>query len=360
MSRPTQISIHLSALLNNLNKVKTCAPLQKVMAVVKANAYGHGAVRIAKIAEPSVDAFAVCSLDEALTLREKGIQKPLVLLEGFFYVDELSSIAHHQFEVVIHTPLQIEQLLTTSLPSPINIWLKIDTGMHRLGFIPDEIKSLYDRLKSHPAHIGKIRIMSHLSCADDRQDHTTELQTQIFKKTTHPFDVETSLANSAGVMGWPQTHAHWVRPGIMLYGVSPFLHRTGQDEGLQPVMTLQSMLISVKHYHFGDAIGYGASWHCPQTMPVGIVAIGYADGYPRHAPTGTPVLVNGQRVPLIGRVSMDMLAVDLRNQPHAKVGDPVILWGKGLPVEEIATCAGTIAYQLLCNMNPRVRRIEKE
>ena len=360
MSRPTQISIDRSALLNNLNKVKTCAPLQKVMAVVKANAYGHGAVRIAQLAEPYIDAFAVCSLDEALVLKEKGIRKPLVLLEGFFYTDELALIAHHHFEMVVHSPIQVEQLLSTSLSSPINIWLKIDTGMHRLGFAPHEIKSLYQRLKVHPARVGKIRMMSHLSCADDMQDRTTLLQTQVFNETILLFGVETSLANSAGIMGWPQTHAHWVRPGIMLYGVSPFLHRTGQDEGLQPVMTLQSILISVKTHHFGDAIGYGASWQCPETMPVGIVAIGYADGYPRHAPTGTPVLVNGQKVPLIGRVSMDMLAVDLRSQPYAKVGDPVILWGKGLPVEEIASRAGTIPYQLLCNMNPRVNRIEKE
>jgi len=360
MSRPAQAIIDLAALRHNVQKVRTHAPAAKLMAVVKANAYGHGAVTVAQTLAASVDAFAVCSLEEALILREQNIQKPLILLEGFFYPDELPQIAHHQFEIVVHNSLQVAQLLKAPLKTPINIWLKVDTGMHRLGFPPEEIESLYKLLKNQTNCIKKIRLMSHLACADDLQDPTTAIQTTIFQQVTRTLPVETSLANSAGLLGWPQTHADWVRPGIMLYGISPFLKRLGREDDLQPVMELQSILISVKHQRAGDAIGYGGSWHCPAAMPVGMVAIGYADGYPRHAPTGTPVLINGQRAPLIGRISMDMLAVDLRNHPQAQIGDAVTLWGKELPIEEIANLAGTIAYQLLCNVNPRVRRVERE
>lgn len=304
MSRPTRAILDLAALRANLQRVP--APAPHIMAVVKANAYGHGAVRVANALESGVDAFAVRCLEEALQLRQAGIKKPIVLLEGFFQSDELLEIAKQDLHIVIHTPKQFEQLLRSEVEKPVSVWLKVDTGMHRLGFAPTEIESIYKLLKQCSQVAQPIRLMSHLACADDRHDATTEEQTQIFLALAKSLNIEASLANSAGILGWPNTHMDWVRPGIMLYGVSPFADSVAKDEGLQPVMQLQSALISVKRLRKGDAIGYGATWNCPQSMLVGVVAIGYADGYPRHAPSGTPVLVNGRRVPLVGRVSMDM------------------------------------------------------
>ncbi len=347
MSRPARAIINIAALRANLQRIKACVPAQRIIAVVKANAYGHGAVRVASALD--VDAFAVRCLDEALELRQAGITRPILLLEGFFSPDELSVIAQQNLQIVVHTLKQVEELLKVQLS--INVWLKVDSGMHRLGFAPTEIEAIYKLLKpfSHT-----IRLISHLACADDREDATTEKQTQVFMTLANTLNLETSLANSAGILGWAHTHADWVRAGIVLYGVSPFNDSVAQEEGLQPVMQLESALISVKQIPKGEAIGYGATWICPQTMLVGIVAIGYADGYPRHAPSGTPVLVNGKRVPLVGRVSMDMIAVDLRSQPNACIGDPVILWGKDLPVEEVANLADTIAYELLAKVNCRI------
>jgi len=356
MSRPTQAFIDTAALQNNLERVKTCAPTQCIMAVIKANAYGHGAIRVANAIQSKVDAFAVCCLEEALELREAGITTPIVLLEGSCQADDLSVIVHQDLQMVLHTPKQFEHLVKGQLSKPVNVWLKVDTGMHRIGFAPDEIERIYKILQASSQVASPIRLISHLACADDRHDNTTKKQTDIFNRLTQFLNIkEASLANSAGILGWPQTHADWVRPGIMLYGASPFVDSIAKDEGLQPVMHLQSALISIKRHSKGEAIGYGATWRCPQTMPVGVVAIGYADGYPRHAPTGTPVLVNGKRVPLVGRVSMDMITVDLRSQPNASIGDPVVLWGKNLPVEEIANLAGTIAYELLCHVSSRVK-----
>lgn len=359
MSRPAQAIIDITALRANVQRVRMSAPQQHLMAVVKADAYGHGIVRVAQAIENAIDAFAVSCLEEALKLRESGIRVPIVLLEGFFQPDELPLIIQHHLQIVLHSHLQIEQLLHANLQQPINIWLKVDTGMHRLGFTPAEIETIYQHLRNYYQDKANLRLMSHLACADDCQHPKTKEQLQRFLTLANTLKIETSLANSAGIIDWPQTHGHWIRPGIMLYGISPFSNRLGTDEGLQPVMQLQSALISIKHYQQGETIGYGATWPCPETMPVGVVAIGYADGYPRHAPAGTPVLVNGQRVPLIGRVSMDMLTVDLRHQPNARIGDPVILWGKNLPIEEIATQAGTIPYELLCHVCPRVKRVEQ-
>ncbi len=356
MARPTHALIDIAALQNNLQRVKSCAPTQRVMAVIKANAYNHGAIKVANALESNVDAFAVCCLEEALELREAGIKKPIVLLEGAFHPDELPVIAHQDLQIVIAMPKQLEQLVKAKLEKPLHVWLKVDTGMHRLGFSPNDIEQVYTFLKQNQ-YVEKINLMSHLACADDRHDKMTEQQTEIFNQLVQSLNIEeSSLANSAGILGWPQTHADWVRPGIMLYGASPFVNRVAIDDRLQPVMQLQSALIGVKRLRKGETIGYGATWHCPQNMPVGVVAIGYADGYPRKAPSGTPVLVNGRRVPLVGRVSMDMITVDLRTQPNARIGDPVVLWGNNLPVEEIASLADTIAYELLCHVGSRVER----
>lgn len=359
MSRPAQAVIDIVALCSNVQQVRRCAPQQKIIAVIKADAYGHGAVRVAQAIETLVEAFAVSCLEEALKLRAVGIQLPIVLLEGFFQAEELPLIAQHHLHSVIHSHFQVEQLLKISPPLPIPLWLKIDTGMHRLGFAPSEVEEIFHRLKRHLSIQTPLRLLSHLASADDLQSQQTLAQTQGFLNLVDTLQVESSLANSAGILGWPQTHRQWVRPGIMLYGVSPFSNNLDPAAFLQPVMELQSAIISVKSYRRGETIGYGATWECPEEMSVGVVAIGYADGYPRHAPSGTPVLVNGKRVPLIGRVSMDMVTVDLRTQPEAKVGDVVVLWGKKLPIEEIALFAGTIPYELLCHICPRVRRIEK-
>lgn len=357
MSRPTCAIIDTAALRANLQRVSACAPAQRIMAVIKANAYGHGAIPVAKVLEPQVDAFAVACIEEALPLREAGITVPIVILEGFFHADELPLIAAHQLQIVVHNAIQLEHLLNMKLAKPIQVWLKVDTGMHRLGFAPHEVEAIYWRLQQCPQINPPLRLMSHLACADDRQDQTTIAQTQRFMTLVNTLKVEASFANSAGILAWPQTHLDWVRPGIMLYGVSPFTDTTATAEGLQPVMQLQSVLTNVKYCRPGETVGYGGTWRCPENMPIGVVAIGYADGYPRHAPSGTPVLVNGKRVPLIGRVSMDMITVDLRTQPHAQVGDPVILWGNNLPIEEIAHSAGTIAYELLCNVSKRIYQL---
>jgi len=354
MTRPTRAFIDTAALRNNVQRVKTSAPYQHIMAVIKDNAYGHGAIKVANVLETEIDAFAVSCLEEALQLREAGILKPIVLLEGFFHPDELPVIAKQALQIVIHTATQLEHLLKADLEQPVTVWLKVDTGMHRLGFAPNDIDAVYKRLKHCSQVAQPIRLMSHLACADDRKNPATQEQTQVFLALARHLNTEASLSNSAGILGWPHTHADWVRPGIMLYGVSPFKDSVAKQEGLHPVMQLQSVLISVKRIRQGEAIGYGATFRCPQSMPIGVIAIGYGDGYPRHAPSGTPVLVNGRRVPLIGRVSMDMITVDLRSQPNARVGDPVLLWGKNLPAEEIASLAGTIAYELFCHVSSRV------
>lgn len=364
--RPAQALIDLSALLHNVNIAYQRAPQSKLMAVIKADAYGHGAVTVAKALTPNLnqqskiknqkypDGFAVCCVEEAIELREAGIQQPILLLEGFFAADELALIQHYQLQTVIHHPFQIELLQATKLDKPVYVWLKMDTGMGRLGFQPEHFPHAWKQLNQMSQLVKPIKMMTHLACADELDNPMTLQQIEQFKKITQVYQTETSIANSAGILAWQQAHADWNRMGIMLYGASPF----EQSYDLQPVMQLQSELISIKRCKKGQTVGYGATWQCEQDSIVGVVAIGYADGYPRHAPTGTPVLINGQRVPLIGRVSMDMITVDLTQLPQAKVGDKVVLWGKDLPVEEIAKHAGTISYELLTHVNKRVPRVE--
>jgi len=317
-------------------------------------------VRVARALE-GADAFGVAAINEALELRTAGINKPIVLLEGFFRADELEPIAHHSLEVALHHLPQLEALEQfNSTALPVTVWIKIDTGMHRLGFHPEQVATVRERLLALGARIHLRGFMTHFANADDRNDLTTLRQLEQFNTAIASYPGERAIANSAGLLGWPQSHADWVRPGIMLYGASPFIGRTGAQEGLRPVMTLHSELIAVNALNKGDAVGYGGTWSCPEPMKIGVVAIGYGDGYPRHVPSGIPVLVNGKRVPLVGRVSMDMITVDLRSQPDACVGDPVVLWGEGLPVEEITESAGTISYDLLCRITRRVPVIEKE
>ncbi len=329
------------------------------MAVIKANGYGHGQLRVAR-ALAAADAFAVSCIEEALTLREAGIRKPILLLEGVFEVAELPLCSRLDLAIAVHDLSQVEMLEYARLERPLTVWLKIDTGMHRLGIVPEQAIAVWRRLRECPAVDSAIPLMSHLARADERDADYTLKQVQIFKEICRLLPGERSLANSAGVLGWPQTHFDWVRPGLMLYGVSPFADTLAEEEGLQAVMTLSTRLIAVKRLCRGEPVGYGGTWVCPEDMEVGVAAIGYADGYPRHAPSGTPVLVNGRRAGLAGRVSMDMLGIDLRQHPAARVGDPVILWGRGLPVEIIAGAAGTIPYTLLCGVTARVHVQEHE
>jgi len=354
MSRPIQVTLNQQALYHNIQCVKLHAPQQRIMAVVKDNAYGHGAIWVAQCLSPLINAFAVSSLDEALVLRHAGITQPILLLGGFFHADELPLLVKYQLETVIHSFRQIHILQKSSLKQRIKAWLKIDTGMHRLGFLPEQMLIAWRALQKSELIAQPIHLMSHLACADEENNPLTTQQIALFNEFKQLFNTETSLANSAAILTLPQTHADWVRPGIMLYGAFPL--EMSKTSPLQPVMTLQSRLISVKHCYRGETVGYGATWRCPEDMRIGVIAAGYGDGYPRHAPIGTPILVNNQRVPLIGRVSMDLITVDLRTQPQAQVDDPVILWGKGLPIEEIAFHAKTIAYELFCNINQRIER----
>ncbi|KPK40724.1 MAG: alanine racemase [Gammaproteobacteria bacterium SG8_47] len=354
MTRPARAVISLSALQHNLRAVREAAPQARVMAVVKADGYGHGICSVARGLE-SADGFAVACMDEAVGLREAGFSKPITVLGGFSTARELDVVRSNALDVVVHHESQLTLLEGAAIGDPIVVWLKIDTGMHRLGFGIDAARAAYERLRNCRAVVQPVRLLTHLACADDRDDPTTAIQLQEFARVSAASSVPRSIANSGGILGWPDSHADWVRPGIMLYGVSPFCRGIGAELGLRPVMTLRSELIAVNRQARGARIGYGGTWQCPEDMPVGVVAIGYGDGYPRHASSDTPILVNGKRVALIGRVSMDMVTVDLRTQPQAHPGDPVVLWGDGLPVEEVAASAGTIAYELLCGVTRRVK-----
>jgi alanine racemase len=353
MSRGTRAAVDLAALRHNLGVARAAAPGSRVMAVIKANGYGHGSRQVAS-ALVDADGFAVSCLEEALPLREAGLLHPILLLEGFFGPDELRMIASHRLDIVAHAQWQLEVLELARLPWPLRVWLKVDSGMHRLGFAPEQVQSAFARLRACRG-VSEIRLLTHLACADERNSAYTEYQLKVFNETCAGLPGERSIANSAGLLAWPATRADWVRPGIMLYGASPFADGLPERPPLRPVMTLTSHLIAIHHYRRGDRIGYAGAFTCPEDMPVGVVAIGYGDGYPRHAPSGTPVLVAGTRTSIIGRVSMDMLCVDLRGLDHVQVHDPVTLWGEGLPVEDVASACGTIAYELLCKLTRRVQ-----
>jgi len=346
--------IDLDACRYNLSIAKEAAPDSKCIAIIKANAYGHGMVEIAK-ALNDADMFGVARIDEAIQLREAGITVPVLLLEGFSSENELNLVRQHKLDCVIHNKSQLN-LFEQSTGEKISVYLKIDSGMHRLGFNPEDVVDVMQRLKKNTNVNTSIKLMTHLANADDKQDDTTLKQIDVFYQSIESFSAtETSIANSAGILGWPQSHALWNRPGIMLYGVSPFIKGKASDHNLKPVMTLSSQLVAVKKIKKGESIGYGGTYICKKDIIVGIVAIGYGDGYPRHAKTGTPVLVNNKRCSILGRVSMDMICVDLSEQDTAKVNDLVVLWGEGLPAEEIAESADTIAYELLCGVTNRVK-----
>ncbi|MDF2867635.1 MAG: alr [Gammaproteobacteria bacterium] len=353
--RPTQAIINLAALRHNVTRIKYYAPASKIFAIIKANGYGHGSVTVAQAIADKVHGFGVACLTEALTLRQAGINQRILILEGFFKPQELSLIAEQELDIAVHNFEQIAALNSFRFAKPISVWLKVDTGMHRLGFPLEQVEEAARALNRNPNIRKPINWMTHFSDADDLNSPKTTIQLQRFQYFFQQGGTGLkTLANSAGIVAWPASHADYVRPGIMLYGVSPLLHKTAAEFELKPVMTLCTELIAINKIKAGEAIGYGGTWTAPEDMRVGIAAIGYGDGYPVHAKSGTPVLLNGQRTQLIGRVSMDMLAIDLRTQPQAKIGDPVILWGDGLPIEEIAVWADTIPYELFCRVSRRV------
>ncbi|MEE8379209.1 MAG: alanine racemase [Gammaproteobacteria bacterium] len=365
MTRAAHAVINLSALQHNLQRAKAAAPRSQQFSIIKANGYGHGLVRVARGLKES-DGFGVASVEEALELKAAEIAQPILLLEGFFHTDELEQIQQYDLQIVVHHEQQLTALEALSAKHAlhqklITVWLKVDTGMHRLGFDPDVVPKIVQRLMACDVVNKPIRMMTHLANADDMRNKTTQQQIELFKTIladeSANENIERSIANSAGILGWMGSYSDLARPGILLYGVSPFLKETGAIRGLMPAMTLRSELMAIKQCRKGDAVGYGGDWVCPQDMSIGVVGIGYGDGYPRHAKEGTPVLVNGKRVPLVGRVSMDMISVDLREYPDAKIGSEVVLWGEGLPAEEVSLSSSTIAYDFFCGVTGRVPRV---
>lgn len=355
MTRPARARINLSALQHNFNLARQAAADSQIMAVIKADGYGHGMTQVAAALQ-GADAFAVASIEEALALRAAGISKPVVLLEGVFSKEELQLADQHRLQLVVHHEIQIDWLETAALEQPVRVWLKVDTGMHRLGVAPEQARTIYNRLAALNCIDAKPGWMSHLACADEPERPETGEQIKHFESVVRQQPGERSLANSAALLTRTDAHYDWVRPGIMLYGCSPFAVGFDCPVPLKPVMTLSTQLITVQPRKAGEVIGYGGSFRCTEDMLVGVAAIGYGDGYPRHASTGTPVLVNGQRCNLIGRVSMDMITIDLSQLADACPGDPVIMWGEDLAVDEVARHAGTIGYELLCGITARVGR----
>lgn len=352
----THAEIDLSALRHNIKVLKQQAANSKIIAVIKANAYGHGMLAIAHELQASqqVHALAVARLSEAIKLRESGIILPIILLEGFFHEQELEQLIDYQLQTVVHSQQQLDAILNCPLTGQLSVWLKLDTGMHRLGFHPEQFSTVLKQLSEARLVEQPVNLMSHFQCADELDNPITNKQIQSFYTCAQQQQGLCSLANSAGILAWPESHTDMVRPGISIYGISPFEDKTGSDFQLKPVMTLKSQLIAVREHKAGESVGYGAIWTAQQDTKLGVVAIGYGDGYPRMAPAGTPVLVNGRIVPIVGRVSMDMITVDLGFDSQDRVGDSVTLWGKGLDIETVAKHIGTIAYELATKLTARV------
>jgi alanine racemase len=354
MSRPLQVRINLSALQNNLAVARQRAPDSRIMAVIKANGYGHGLLRVAR-ALAGAEGFAVIDLNDAVILRDAGFRQRVLLLNGFYSPEELPVITEYSLTPVIHQQQQVDGLGSAVLPVKLDVFLKLNTGMNRLGFKPGAFPSALSALKRNRLVSG-ITLMTHFACADDAQGIAGQFEQ--FNKITARETLPRSLANSAALLRYPETHGDWVRPGIMLYGSSPFAETSAGQLGLRPAMTLQSQIIATQDLQSGDKVGYTGLFTAEKAMRVGIVACGYADGYPRHARTGTPVNVNGKITRTLGRIAMDMLCVDLSEVPGASIGTPVTLWGEGNPIEDVAKAAGTVSYELFTKLNSRVPVVE--
>ena len=348
MPRPIRATVSAGALAHNLRIARAHAGRARVWAVIKANAYGHGLERAAR-ALAAADGFAVLDFAEAERLRRAGVTQPILMLEGVFRASDVALLAEQALTPVIHHPRQIE--LLGALGSPIDVYFKVNSGMNRLGFTAANVQAGYQALRAHP-RVNTITLMSHFADADGATGVKAQLER--FGSLTKSFTGPRSLANSAALLRFPETHADWVRPGIILYGCSPFTDRSAEALGLKPAMTLTSEIIATQELARGEGVGYGLAYRAERAMRIGVVAGGYADGYSRHAPPGTPVLVNGKRTRIVGRVSMDMITVDLSELPEAGVGTPVTLWGEALSADEVAAAAGTLSYELLCALAPRV------
>lgn len=347
-------TIDTAALRHNLAAVRRRAPASRVMAVIKANAYGHGLVAVARALDDA-DAFAVARVEEGLLLRAAGISKPIVLLEGVFDREQLAAAITADFEMVVHLPEQIALLRSLGAQARLSVWLKLDTGMNRLGLKGAAFGAAWTELRTLPAVRQPVGLMTHLAAADEPRRATTKQQLVGFEAATASLPGARSIANSAGLLNFPAAQADWVRPGLLLYGVSPMAETTGTDYGLRPVMTLHSRVIAVKDLVVGERVGYGGAWAAARPTRLAVAAVGYGDGYPRSLGSGAPVLVNGECAALAGRISMDMIGIDVTDlQKPVNLGDPVVLWGPQLPVEQIARLAGTIPYELLCGVSQRV------
>jgi alanine racemase len=354
MARPLRATIRLSALRSNLEVARRAVPHARLLAVIKANAYGHGLLRAAAALQDG-DGFGVLELEAAVRLRESGHNRRILLLEGPFDPMELPYFSQHRLSAAVHSAEQIAMLEQVRLPAPVDVFLKLNTGMNRLGFAAGAAPAALERLRAS-ANVTEITLMTHFANADDAKG--IEWQLNEFQQLSASSHLPVSIANSATLLRYPALTHGWARPGIMLYGASPFGERSAAELGLTPGMTLASSIIAVQTLRSGDAVGYGGAFVAQRPTRIGVVACGYADGYPRHAGTGTPVLVCGRRTRTVGRVSMDTLCVDLTDLAQAGVGSPVVLWGEGLPVEDVATAAGTVSYELLCALAPRVPVVE--
>jgi alanine racemase len=350
MARPPFAQLNLSALRANLAQVRTRAPKTQVLAVVKANAYGHGLTRVLP-ALADADGLALLELDAAIALRAAHYTRRILLLEGFFAADELPEIAAKRLGVVVHHAEQVRMLEHAHLARPLEVFVKINTGMNRLGVRAADVPALIERL-THCDSVAALRLMTHLARADEEDGVKDQVAT--FDAACKGLPYPRSIANSAGIVRYNEVGGDIVRPGIMLYGATPFPYDTAEMIGVQPVMTLRSEIIAVQDLKANDSVGYGAAYTASRAHRIGVIACGYADGYPRHAPNGTPVLVCGKKVRMAGSVSMDMITVDLTDVPEATIGSPVVLWGEGLPVDDVASAAATVGYELLCAVAPRV------
>jgi len=351
MPRPVSATIHTAALANNLAVARRYAPKSKIWAVVKANAYGHGLAR-AFPGLRATDGFGLLDLEEAVKLRELGWAGPILLLEGFFRPTDIDLIDRYSLTTAVHSDEQLRMLEMARLSKPVNIQLKMNSGMNRLGYMPEKFRAAWERARACQG-VGQITLMTHFSDADSERG--IAYQMEAFERGAQGIAGARSLANSAATLWCPEAHFDWVRPGVMLYGASPSgVSAAIKDTGLQPAMTLASELIAVQTLTKGNTIGYGSTFTAREGMRIGVVACGYADGYPRVAPEGTPVIVDGIRTRIVGRVSMDMITVDLTPCPQANVGTRVELWGAQLPIDDVAQSCGTIGYELMCAVAPRV------
>lgn len=357
MSRPTQAVIDLAALRQNYALAQQLAPDSRNIPVIKANAYGHGAVAVARALEPEAPAFVVTCWEEALELRAAGIRLPMLVLGGIYHRDELPLAVEHNLWPMLENEGQIDILINAKMEKPIPLWLKVDTGMHRLGVAPEQAAALYRKLQASPNAAPGIVLATHFASADDLNNDLTRRQIQRLRDIARTLGAPTSLANSPALLAWRESLGDWNRPGYMLYGNSPFPHAHELGDRLIPVMSLQSEVVSLRTVAAGEAVGYGESWRATVASRIATIPVGYGDGYPRNAPSGTPVLVNGQRATLAGRVSMDLISVDVTGLGNIAIGSPVELWGKNLSVNEVAAAAGTIGYELLTRVPLRVPRV---